>query len=130
MQLKKFVNQLASEYKDITSIWLFGSRANGCHEPDSDWDLFVFGSEEVLNQLKSKPNFYHSDIDLLVVTDGNHFIEPWPGNKPKQDSLSNWQWKELTCSEAQYISAKEPIDGSAWYRSETMVQKAIRLWPN
>ncbi|RDL45155.1 nucleotidyltransferase domain-containing protein [Marinomonas piezotolerans] len=42
---------LASETKNISALWLYGSRAKGNHRPDSDYDLAVLFTDWVEDPL-------------------------------------------------------------------------------
>ena len=125
-ELSSYIEKLLKQSPEISSIWLFGSRANGTAKETSDWDLLVFGSEKVFNSIKGNCDLKNDFIDLMVVVDSENLASPWSN---KRGQLSDWQWKEISSSEATYIGTKEPTDGTAWYRSETKKQKAIKVWP-
>ncbi len=86
-RVQSYIERLTTAYPTVTSVWLFGSRADNTFRSDSDWDLLVFGSNEVLVSLKDNVEFHESDIDLLVVYDGDNFEKPW-GERQKQGSLN------------------------------------------
>jgi predicted nucleotidyltransferase len=90
---------------DLQEIWLIGSRAIGTAREVSDWDFLVFAGNECLNNLYSRTNLNHSNVDLLVVYDNDHFKEPW-GEDPKKGSLSEWSWNRQSDSSATYIQVK------------------------
>ncbi|WP_145976124.1 nucleotidyltransferase domain-containing protein [Nitrospira moscoviensis] len=100
-----FIKLLTAACDGLQSIWLIGSRANGTAKPDSDWDLLAFGSPAVLAYLRSCPEYHRSDIDFLVVTDGDHFENAW-GMKNKSGSISNWEWCQISDEYAYYTGAK------------------------
>lgn len=124
--ISSYIEKLTAQNPEITSIWLFGSRANDSFREDSDWDLFVFGNEQVLVSLRNNSSFKNDSIDILFVVNGDDFVSPW---SDKRGQLSDWQWTETSSCEAKYIGTKEPTDGTGWYRSETNEQKAIKVWP-
>ena len=103
-ELDIFVSQLVSNFPGISSIWLFGSRANKTAKAFSDWDVLVFGDEETFINLKKNEFFHRGAVDLLVVTDGDNFKKPY--GEAKSGSLSEWKWKETGSNEAEYISVK------------------------
>ena len=104
-------------------VWLFGSRANGTSTSASDWDLLVFGNEQLLNELvEARPI---ENVDLMVVYDGDAFKSPWSRDAEgavKSGSLSTWSWSETSSVEATYSGTKWPDD---WGSSKT----AKRLLP-
>lgn len=126
--LLAYISNLTREYPGIASVWLFGSRSNGNARPDSDWDLFAFANPEVFARLRADHGRRHRDIDLLVVIDGTEFEAPW-GVKPKRGWLSEWEWKELSTTEASYTAPSRENTGSEWNHPLQLL-KAIRIWPN
>jgi predicted nucleotidyltransferase len=97
------------------TVWLIGSRANGTGNPDSDWDLLVFGDEGLVKELSSCEPV--EGVDLFVVYDGNNFRSPWNHTADwavRVGSLSGWAWRELSSNEATYNVTMWPNDwGSA-----------------
>lgn len=124
--IPSYIEKLTEQYPDINSIWLFGSRANGTAKEISDWDLFVFGSEQYLVSLRNNSSLKNDSVDILFVVNGDDFVSPWAD---KQGTLSEWQWMETSSCEAKYIGTKEPTDGTGWFRAEIKEQKAIKVWP-
>lgn len=124
--ISSYVKKLTEQYPAIHSIWLFGSRANGTAKETSDWDLFVFGNEQGLVSLRNNSSLKNDYVDILFVVNGDDFVSAWADKRGK---LTEWQWKELSSTEASYIGTKEPADGTGWYRSEIKEQKAIKVWP-
>lgn len=94
-----------NRFPSLGSIWLIGSRANNMARPDSDWDFVAFGSELLLNRISASKDLHRSDVDFLVVFNGNDFRAAW-GETSKQGALSEWQWKELGENRAEYLEAK------------------------
>jgi predicted nucleotidyltransferase len=129
--INEYIQCLVTKVPGIDEIWLFGSQVNPSDKEPSDWDLFVFANNQVLNSLKKDISLRRSRIDLLIVINGDNFMEPWPEKQdlPKQGKLSDWGWKKISPTEAEYIGTKEPADGTGWRHSIKSRQKAIRLWP-
>jgi predicted nucleotidyltransferase len=88
-ELNSYLASLIDRSNEITEIWLIGSRANGTARIDSDWDLLIFGNEQVLSELRSSEDLNCRDFDVLGVYDGNKFESPW---QTKNGSLSSWEW--------------------------------------
>ena len=126
MEVATYISALTEECPDITEVWLFGSRVNGTARSDSDWDLFVFGTERTLCTLQAHPEHQRDDIDLLVVLGGDEFKEPW-GVNPKRGWLSEWEWKRLSPTQACYTAPSRMQGISDWDRP-LQAHKATRVW--
>ncbi len=131
-QASAFIARLVALQPPPDSIWLIGSRANGCAAQESDTDLIVFGSDAFLSaarlQLKQP-----QAIDCLVVFNGDDYQDPW---QEKSGSLSKLQWQQVDASLAKYIGTKWVPDeessiefdadmGDLLYRHE----RAVKIWP-
>ena len=126
-----YLHKITDKYPDIEAIWLFGSRANGSHNQESDWDLFVFANDRVLDLLKAdkelKNESEKNNIDLLVVFNGDDFKPPWkrPGEENKRykqgcmTGVHSFEWIRISEVEAKYKARKDDEDlvRKAW-RSE------------
>ena len=106
---------------------LIGSRANGSETASSDWDFIAFGTEATLAQLKCATHLHRENVDFLVVTNGDDFRAAW-GALDKSGSLSGWQWKKLSESEAEYVKAKSAGAGGSGV-ALTRKRAAVRVWP-
>ncbi len=136
--INPYLHKIIDKYSDIKAIWLFGSRANGDHNQKSDWDLFVFVNDRVLDLLKTdtelKNESEKNNIDLLVVFDGENFKAPWkrPGEENKQYKEScltgvlGFGWSRLSEVEEEYTERKN-VEGQT--HSNTRLRKAWRIWP-
>ena len=126
-QVVQFLKQLGAVSPGLSSVWLVGSRANGTARPTSDWDFLAFGSEETLTFLQSATALHRQETDFLVVTNGEDFQAAW-GEPQKTGSLSEWQWSQLTATDAEYMQSKwvEHEDGSGVKVSQS---RATRVWP-
>lgn len=115
-----YLDRLTAVHPGISSVWLFGSRANGTSKANSDWDLLAFGDRAILDAIRAGTTFRHPEIDLFIVYDGNRFENPWPdGDEAKLGRLHNgfeydpnlyvygYRWKELSEWEATYISTRD-----------------------
>lgn len=126
LEARAFAQQVASGDEDVLTVWLIGSRANGTSTPSSDWDFLVFGSEGTLARLRNSTALQRDGTDLLVVTNNNEFEGTW--GTAKTGSLLQWEWRQLSEAEAEYMAAKwvEREDGSNMVLSR---KRAIRVWP-
>ena len=131
-QIKDYVKRLVEAYPDIKSIWLFGTRANNSYRSDSDWDLFVFGNQRILDSLKENKTFNNDQIDLMVVFNDIEFEKPWPDEKGvKHGTLKSWEWLEISSRDATYKSVKY-INEDEGYKEgmlDCKTLKAIKIWP-
>jgi hypothetical protein len=105
-------------------VWLIGSRANQTSTEASDWDLLVFGSQQLLESLAREAPI--AGVDLLVVFDGEQFKSPWPRPEDghfKCGSLTRWKWTKLSDDAATYEGSKW-IDDETW---DTSRKRAMRV---
>jgi predicted nucleotidyltransferase len=122
-----YLERLLAAYPNIESVWLIGSRANETARDDSDWDLLVFASREVLEALSTDDSFSRSDVDLLVVYDGDNFESPYGGTdnrRSKKGSLKEWEW-QLSTPDIAYYEGCKPTD-EVHIHIEQM--RALRVW--
>jgi hypothetical protein len=123
----RYLKGLMNLYRDITSIWLFGSRINGGATATSDWDFLIFANSVVHDNLKNDSSLPPKDISLMVVLDGDHFRSPWPRKKDgayEKGSLLGWKWTTISDEEVKYEGCKELHDGTPRCRWE----KAVRVF--
>lgn len=121
----QYIHKLVANYPDVIGVWLIGSRAEGSERPNSDWDYLVFANHGVLRSLIQRKNFKTSEIDLLVVYDGDRFMKPWrDGSLIKRGSLSGWQWERISETEATYKATKFSEDGDFYH-----IGRGKRIWP-
>jgi predicted nucleotidyltransferase len=116
-----YIERLTDRYPSVSAIWLLGSRAHGTERPESDWDLLVFADQDSFTAMREDADLHAPGIDLLVVTDGDRFEQPWTDeghSVPKGGYLDTWRWTENSWTEATYLCS----------RTNEMVP-AIRLWP-
>jgi predicted nucleotidyltransferase len=98
--MNDFIEHLTNKYKNIKSIWLFGSRANNNANENSDWDLMIFGDNQIFSSLQNDKDFNNNKFDLLVVTNSDNFASPYDASK--KGSLANLEWKKISTDKAIY----------------------------
>jgi predicted nucleotidyltransferase len=116
MNEANYILDLTGSFPCIREIWLFGSRANGTAQPNSDWDLLVFTDNDgLLGLLEQDRKFEMPGIDLFIVgADGHTFKQPWPRGDGSRSSGSldhsylGWKRRKLSATEARYEARKEP----------------------
>ena len=126
MDAKEYARRVATRCKGFESIWLIGSRANGSARADSDWDLLAFGDPAVLACLRAASDLHDSNVDFLVVTNGEDFESAW-GSKKKTGSLSQWDWN-ASADEAHYTGTKW-VENDEEGRVDSNPCKGVRVWP-
>jgi len=47
-------------------VWLFGSRANGTSDQNSDWDFIVFGDDDLFLEVEKKEKPENLDLWLFL----------------------------------------------------------------
>ena len=73
--VRRFLSLIATRY-DMAGAILFGSRARGSHDPDSDADLAVLLNGEHQKQLSATLDMADTAYDILLETGIN--ISPLP----------------------------------------------------
>jgi uncharacterized protein len=59
----------------FVALYLFGSRARGDHEPDSDVDVAVILDQEMPRSYGAKRQLLDDTYELMLET--GHYIQPW-----------------------------------------------------
>ena len=126
-----YIAELTAAYPGISSVWLFGSRANGTDRANSDWDLLVFANQSVLSQLRADTKFHKESVDLLVVYDGNNFENAW-GSRKKTGDLKAWLWHSINETHATYDGTKGQVNeaGEEEFNVIVRTERAIRIFPS
>ena len=126
-QIDRFLDLVAASSPGLTSVWLIGSRANGTATSSSEWDFIAFGTEATLEFLRTATHLHHEKTDFFVVTNGEDFQAAW-GEIDKTGSLSEWNWNELSKTEAKYTQAKS-VEREEGSRVELIDRRAVLAWP-
>jgi uncharacterized protein len=67
----------------FVALYLFGSRARGDHEPDSDVDVAVILDQKLPHSFDVTREILEDTYDLLLET--GYYIQPWPLEKGSLD---------------------------------------------
>jgi uncharacterized protein len=67
----------------FVALYLFGSRARGDHEPDSDVDVAVILDQKLPQSFEVTREILEDTYDLLMET--GFYIQPWPLEKGSLD---------------------------------------------
>ena len=122
-----FLEDVGAASPDLASVWLIGSRANGTATAASDWDFVAFGTQATLQFLRQATALHRANTDFLVVTNGEDFEAAW-GELDKTGCLTEWQWRSISESEAEYMQSR---GGALEDASRVLVTRgrAVRVWP-
>ena len=125
-EIAEFVSRLLQCCLDLTHVWLIAQdRAVGA-APVPHWELLAFANSETLARLRKTDGLHRSDIDVMVVTDGDRFENAW-GPRQLSGSLARWGWRQAANAEAYYDEAKwagDSTEGSV----VRVRRKAVLLW--
>ena len=92
---------MLAECLDIHAVWSLD------HAPGQPWSdvprcrLLAFASPAVLKRLQACEHLHESEIDLLVVVNGDEFASAW-GAARSRGSLARWAWRQTNGNEAFY----------------------------
>jgi hypothetical protein len=121
-EIAAFIARVLQCCLDVRQVWLVSQDEAAAAAPR--WELLVFGSSETLKRLRRADNLHRSDIDVLVVTDGEHFENAW-GPRQLSGSLARWGWRAASAGEAYYDEAKWAGEEGAVVRVR---RRAALLW--
>jgi len=60
----------------FVALYLFGSRARGAHDPDSDVDVAVILDQKLPCSFEVNEQIIEDTYELMLETD--YYIQPWP----------------------------------------------------
>lgn len=122
-EIAEFIARVRQCCLEVRQVWLVAQDgAPAVAAPR--WELLAFGSSETLKRLRRADNLHRSDIDVLVVTDGDHFENAW-GPRQLSGSLARWGWRPASAGEAYYDEAKWAGEDGAVVRVR---RRAALLW--
>lgn len=89
-------------------VWMLGSRVNGTATDESDWDVLIFGNEELLRELVERDPV-SDDCDLLVVLVDATFRKPWSENPERETgNCTLWKWQEQSGGNTAIYKGENP----------------------
>ena len=125
-EIAEFVSCLLQRCLDLSHVWLIAQESPAAAAPAPRWELLAFASAETLQRLRKADSLHRSDIDVMVVTDGDRFENAW-GPRQLSGSLARWGWRQAAAAEAYYDEAKwagDTRDGAV----VRVRRKATLLW--
>jgi len=78
----------------FVALYLFGSRARGDHEPDSDVDVAVVLDQEMPQPFDVTREILEETYDLLLDT--GYYIQPWPLEKGSLDDPLSHPYPQIS----------------------------------
>jgi hypothetical protein len=105
-----FMRRLLRDGLDIQAIWSVGHSAESDVQHTEKWqaeerELLVFADRATLDRLRKCDGLRESDVELLVVTDGDSFESAW-GMQHFSGSLARWAWREASDGQAYYDESR------------------------
>jgi hypothetical protein len=123
-----FLSSVLVSCLEIRSVW-FVDLSPDASRPDADWhQLLAFADATTLSHLRKLEDLHRTDVEFLVVTDGDAFESAW-GPRKLSGSLARWGWRQVSPVEAYY-------DCSCWTERSGAGQivrvrrKALLAWPS
>ena len=123
-----FIHRVLVTCADMGPVWSLG------HAPGEPWTRFAqyrllgFADAATLRRLRASEHLHRSDIEFLVVVDGDRFASAW-GPRDSCGSLAQCAWRQTASNEAHYDESRW-AQGNAGDRAVVRVRrKAFLLWP-
>ena len=102
--LSAFVSRVLLHCLDIRAVWRMRQGAPAAASLAQE--LLAFADPLTLQRLRQCDDLHRSDVDLLVVVDGDRFENAW-GPRKLSGSLARWAWRQASAELAYY-------DESTW----------------
>jgi hypothetical protein len=124
--VRDIVSRILANCLDIRSIWSLD------HDPDKAWTakgdqrLLAFADRETLERLRKCDHLHRSDVELMVVLDGDVFETAW-GARKLSGSLARWAWRQASAHEAYYEESRWEQRGDP-ERIVRVRRKALLVW--
>ena len=109
---------------DIVSVWSIDHAPHEVRATLGHRKLLAFGDARTLSRLRASEHLHVSDVDFLVVTDGDGFASAW-GPSRLSGSLARWAWRQTSRNQAYYDESRWAADAHAAVRVR---RKAFLVW--
>ena len=123
-----FVSRVVAACLDMRAIW----RTDLCPQQPSaaaGCELLAFADASTLRRLRRLDDLHRSDVELLVVFDGDAFESAWGPGKAS-GSLSRWGWHQVSSFEAYYDRSCWTELGGRGGQVMRARRKAMLVWPS
>lgn len=114
-EISAYASRLAARCLDIRSVWCL------------EHAVLVLADERTLERLHKCDDLRRSDLDVLVVTDGDRFENVW-GPRKLSGSLVRWAWQQVSPDEAYYDESRWADASGQAGRVVRVRRKASLLW--
>jgi len=109
---------------DIASVWSIDHEPHEVCATLEHRKLLAFADARTLSRLLASEHLHYSDVDFLVVIDGNSFASAW-GPSRLSGSLARWAWRQTSRNQAYYDESRWAADANAVVRVR---RKAFLVW--
>jgi hypothetical protein len=131
-EISSFISRLLERCLNIRSVWCMAQDAHRVAQDAMEpatvaprWELLVFADQATLERLRKATDVHRTDVDLLVVVDGDRFENAW-GQGRLSGSLVRWSWRPVRPAEAYYNESRwgDQNDGGV----VRIRRRAILIW--
>lgn len=124
-ELSAFVSNVLIHGLEISAVWSVG-HADASAEP-RPCELLVFADLPTLERLRKSGRLHRTDVDVLVVVDGDRFENAW-GEHRVSGSLARWAWRQVSPELAYYDESKWAECGGEAGSVVRVRRKAVLVW--
>jgi hypothetical protein len=118
-EIGAFVSRVLASCLEIRSVWSIDHRADEPRLTRAQHALLAFADAPTLERLRRCEHLHRSDVEFLVVIDGDLFESAW-GPRRLSGSLARWAWRQISPHEAYY-------DESRWAQGEGDAGTVVRV---
>ena len=122
-----FLSRVLVSCLEIRSVWSMVLGGDDPEQTASQYELLAFADPMTLRHLRNLEDLHRTDVELLVVVDGDRFESAW-GPRRLSGSLARWAWRQTSPCEAYYDESRwldDRSDGGAIVRVR---RKALLVW--
>lgn len=124
--LEELVSRMLASSLDIRSVWSVDHDPGPSATTTDTHRLLVFADRPTLERLRKCDHLHGSDVELLVVVDGDVFETAW-GARKLSGSLARWAWRQVSAHEAYYEESRW-AQRDASERIVRVRRKALLVW--
>ena len=125
--LTALVERVLLSCLDIRSVWSMDHHPDGPTATAARPELLAFADLETLRHLRVCEDLHCTDVELLVVTDGDGFESAW-GPCKLSGSLARLAWRQVSADEAYYDEARWATPGGDAGAVVRVRRKAVLVW--
>ena len=123
-----FLSSVLMHCLDIRTIWSIGHADGVSESPAQIHEFIIFADVPTLHTLRTSNRLHRSDVQALVVFDGEQFENAW-GCERISGSLARWAWRQHGPDVAYYNESKWAQGGEDGLVVRVR-WKAVLLWSN